>query len=80
MSANELTLAIANHNQKRLMQASDQMPSRCRYHTDCGNTSTRWAWNKRTQKRVAVCGYCFDYNNDLVAAIAKRNRRQVVAS
>ena len=70
MSVHELTKAIAQHNQKRMMKPSSQtqMPKRCRFYAACHQHATSWAWHTYLQKRLAVCDRCLRDNEYLVPA------------
>jgi hypothetical protein len=73
MSAQELTNAIAKHNQKRLLGTNpNQLPKRCAFHAMCGQAPVVWAWHTYLRKRKAVCQRCFDTNHYLVPAKPKK--------
>jgi hypothetical protein len=76
MSAQELTNAIASHNQKRLLakgKSRKPLPKRCAFHTMCGQKPTRWAWHTYLLKLLAVCEHCFETNEHLKEPKAKKN-------
>lgn len=68
MSASELTNAIAQHNQKRLLgkgKTQKPLPKRCAFWVACGQRPTRWAWHTYLLKLKPVCEHCFETNEYL---------------